>query len=181
MVGAMEHTGLAQPEEAVWQALRDQFGDKVNGYSVFAGQLSIFIAAEIIFELSEFMKNDSRTGFDLLADICGVDWIECPPQRFEIVYNFYSIAKKLRVLIRTTLADSQRPSLRSIQAVYTGADWLEREVYDMLGIEFEGHPDLRRIVTPDDMEGWPHRKDFPLMYEEPQFSHNKNRPPEIIK
>ena len=177
----MEPTELTEPEKIVWQALRDQFGDRVNGCSKFAGQLSIFIEAEIIFELAEFMKNDSRTGFDLLSDICGVDWILCPPARFEIVYNFYSISKKLRVLVRTTVADCPRPSLRSIQAVYAGADWLEREVYDMLGIEFEGHPDLRRILTPDDMEGWPHRKDFPLMYEEPQFSHNKNRPPEIIK
>jgi len=172
---------LTQLEGAVWQALRDQFGDKVSGYSKFAGQLSIFVTAEIIFELAEFMKNDPRTGFDILADICGVDWIKCPSLRFEIVYNFYSVPKKLRVLVRTTIADCPQPSLRSIQAIYAGADWLECEVYDMLGIEFEGHPDLRRIVTPDSIEGWPHRKDFPLMYEEPQFSHNKNRPPEIIK
>ena len=127
------------------------------------------------------LKDDDTAGFDLISDICGVDWIKTPEKRFELVYNFYSVAKNQRVLIRTFIPNSDNPKVRSIQPIYSGADWMEREVYDMLGIEFEGHPDLRRIITPDGFEGWPHRKDFPLMYELPQFSHNKDNPPEIVK
>ena len=177
----MEQTELTKVEEEILQALQDHFGEGITGHEKFEDQLSIFINAEIIFELARFMKEEEATGFDLLSDICGVDWIKCPEQRFEIVYNFYSTTQNQRILIRTTIPDSDTPSILSIQPIYPGADWLEREVYDMLGIEFEGHPDLRRIITPDGLEGWPHRKDFPLTYEAPRFSHNKNKPPEIIK
>jgi NADH-quinone oxidoreductase subunit C len=177
----MGQATLTQQESEILQALTDQFGDAVTGHEKFEEQFSIFIDSAVLFELSRFMREDEPTGFDLLADICGVDWINQPEKRFELVYNFYSVKKNLRVLIRTFLPDSERPSIRSIQPVYSGADWLEREVYDMLGIEFEGHPDLRRIITPDGFEGWPHRKDFPLTYEAPNFSFNKDNPPEIIK
>jgi NADH-quinone oxidoreductase subunit C len=177
----MGQAELKVADEMVLAALTDQFGDSITGHSSFADQFSIFVTPDIIFDLALFMKDDERTGFDLLSDICGVDWIKTPEKRFEIVYNFYSIAKNQRVLIRTFVPDGDNPKIRSIQPIYPGADWMEREVYDMLGIEFEGHPDLRRIVTPDGLEGWPHRKDFPLMYEAPQFTHNKDNPPEIIK
>ncbi len=177
----MGQSELTKTEEEVLKALQARFGDSVSSHSKFEGQLSIFVSGDTIFDVAQFMKEDEQTQFLLLSDICGVDWIDCPDMRFELVYNFYNIDKKLRVLIRTTIPDSETPSIRSIQPIYPGADWLEREVYDMLGIEFEGHPDLRRIITPDDLEGWPHRKDFPLTYEVPQFSHNKDNPPEIIK
>ena len=177
----MEQAKLTKAESELLGALKDRFGGRITGHDKLADQLSIFIADDIIFDLAEFMKEDARTGFELLSDICGVDWIKCPEMRFELVYNFYSIAKNLRVLVKTTIPDSEKPSIRSIQPIYPGADWLEREVYDMLGIEFEGHSDLRRIITPEGMDGWPHRKDFPLTYEIPQFTHNKDKPPEIIK
>jgi len=177
----MEQADLTQNERDILQSLTENFGESIIGHKKSDGQLSIFFDSEIIFELAQFMKEDATTGFDLLSDICGVDWIQCPEQRFELVYNFYSLGKNLRILMRTTIPDGSSPSIRSIQPIYPGADWLEREVYDMLGITFEGHPDLRRIVTPDGLEGWPHRKDFPLTYEAPQFSFNKDNPPEIIK
>jgi NADH-quinone oxidoreductase subunit C len=177
----MEQTELTEIEKNLLEELQDQFGDSITGHRKFGGQFSIFVNNNKIFELAHYLKDDSGVGFDLLSDICGVDWIDCPEMRFEIVYNFYSIKNSFRVLVRTTIADSEKPSIRSIQPVYPGADWLEREVYDMLGVEFEGHPDLRRIITPEGMEGWPHRKDFPLTYEAPHFSHNKDKPPEIIK
>jgi len=177
----MEQAKLTKAESELLDTLKDRFGSRITGHGKFADQLSIFITDDIIFDLAEFMKEDAHTGFELLSDICGVDWIKCPEMRFELVYNFYSIAKSLRVLVKTTIPDSEKPSIRSIQPIYPGADWLEREMYDMLGIEFEGHPDLRRIITPEGMDGWPHRKDFPLTYEVPQFTHNKDKPPEIIK
>ncbi len=172
---------LTTVEEEILQALQEQFGDGITGHEKPNGQLSIFVTDDIIFELARYMKEEEPAGFEMLSDICGVDWIKCPEQRFELVYNFYSIKKNLRILVRTTVLDGDNPSIRSIQPIYPGADWMEREVYDMLGIEFEGHPDLRRILTPEGFEGWPHRKDFPLTYEAPHFSHNKDNPPEIIK
>jgi len=170
---------LTKEEQELFDLLQDRFGETVTGFDKFADQFSVFVASEILFELARFMKEDA--GFNLLSDISGVDWVDCPEQRFELVYIFYSIDKNQRVLVRTTVPDSENPRIRSIQPVYEGADWLEREVYDMLGIEFEGHPDLRRILTPDGFEGWPHRKDYPLTYEAPNFTHNKDNPPEIIK
>ena len=72
------------------------------------------------------------------------------------------------------------PVIDSLTSLWVTADWLEREVYDLMGIEFTGHPDMRKILTPDDLEGHPLRKDFPLTYEVPQFSFNKDEPPEVI-
>jgi len=177
----MRQGELTPAEEGLLALLREQFGEAVTGHEKFADQLSVMVAGDIVFELARFLKDDEAAGFELLSDISGVDWINRPEHRFELVYNFYSVKKNLRVLVRTTIPDGDTPSIRSIQPVYPGADWLEREVYDMLGIDFEGHPDLRRIITPDGLEGWPHRKDFPLMYEAPQFSYNKDLPPEIVK
>lgn len=168
-------------ERGLYEALVEQFGDGIIGQSLSCGQFSISIKAEIVFDLAQFLSEKNEFGFELLSDICGVDWPDCPEMRFELIYNFFSIAQNSRILFRTTLADGENPTIRSIQPIYIGADWLEREVFDMLGIKFEGHPDLRRIITPEGLEGWPHRKDFPLHYEEPQFSHNKDKPPEITK
>lgn len=176
----MGQAELTKADEKLVALLREQFGNAVTGVHKFADQLSVIVSPDIIFDLSLFMKDTDGAGFEQISDICGVDWIKTPDRRFELVYNYYSISKNQRVLIRTFIPDSTQPIIRSIQPVYSGADWMEREVYDMLGILFEGHPDLRRIITPDDLEGWPHRKDFPLTYEAPQFSHNKNNPPEII-
>lgn len=177
----MGQTEATKFELDLYQALTEQFGESIAGHSLSCGQFSISVKADIIFDLAQFLSESDKFGFELLADVCGVDWIDCPEMRFELIYNFVSIEHNCRVLIRTTIADSDNPKIRSVQPVYSGADWLEREVYDMLGIRFEGHPNLKRIITPEGLEGWPHRKDFPLHYEEPQFSHNKDKPPEITK
>ncbi|MFH1699038.1 MAG: NADH-quinone oxidoreductase subunit C [Candidatus Zixiibacteriota bacterium] len=177
----MNQEKLTIKEQEVLNALKDQFGDVVSGHDKIRDQLSIFVDSSLIFNIAQFLKDNEKCGFEIISDICGVDWIDCPEMRFEIVYVFYSVRNSTRILIRTTIPDEEEPKILSIQPVYPGADWLEREVYDMLGIVFEGHPDLRRIITPEGLEGWPHRKDFPLTYEMPQFSHNKNKPPEIIK
>ncbi|MEE9443703.1 MAG: NADH-quinone oxidoreductase subunit C [candidate division Zixibacteria bacterium] len=177
----MNRDELTQKEKEVLDALKEQFGDSISGHERTFGQLSIFVENNLIFNIAQFLKDNEKCGFETVSDICGVDWIDCSEMRYEIVYVFYSFRNNTRVLIRTTLPDVNEPKIRSIQPLYPGADWLEREVYDMLGIVFEGHPDLRRILTPEGFEDWPHRKDFPLTYEMPHFSHNKNKPPEIIK
>jgi len=110
-------------------------------------------------------------GFDFLCELTAVDyWPEEEP-RFNLVYGFYSHANNVRMAIRIPL-NGDNPSLPSVDNVYRGANWHEREVWDMFGIKFDGSSDLRRILMPYDWEGHPLRKDYPLGYEEVQFTFN---------
>jgi len=112
-----------------------------------------------------------NNGYDLLSDCFGVDRLGFSiPHRFEVVYSLYSIAHADRIIVRVALLlDEPCPSAAD---VYPATVWPEREIYDMFGVEFTGHPDLRRILMPDDWVGHPLRKDFPLGGEEVEFSHN---------
>lgn len=98
-------------------------------------------------------------GFEVCVDVTAVDWLRQRPDRFEVVANLLSMEHKLRVRLTTT-APRQEPKVASLVPLWPGANFAEREVYDMFGIEFEGHPDLTRILMPDDWEGHPLRKDF---------------------
>ncbi|HEX9028871.1 MAG TPA: NADH-quinone oxidoreductase subunit C, partial [Anaerolineales bacterium] len=110
-------------------------------------------------------------GFEMLADESAVDyWPQLEP-RFHMVYHVRSVSKKLVLGLRVPL-NGNDPTIPSITGVYFNANWFEREVWDLLGINFEGHPDLRRILMPYDWEGHPLRKDYPLGYEEVQFTFN---------
>jgi NADH-quinone oxidoreductase subunit C len=110
-------------------------------------------------------------GYDFLFELTAVDyWPEETP-RFNLVYGFYSHANNVRLMIRVPL-DGDNPSISTVEGVYRGANWHEREVWDMFGIKFEGSHDLRRILMPFDWEGHPLRKDYPLGYEEPEFTFN---------
>jgi NADH-quinone oxidoreductase subunit C len=112
-----------------------------------------------------------ESGYDLLSDCFGVDRLAYKtPHRFEVVYSLYSIENADRIIVRAALLlDELCPSA---SGVYPASVWPEREIYDMFGVEFTGHPDLRRILMPDDWVGHPLRKDFPLGGEEVEFSHN---------
>jgi NADH-quinone oxidoreductase subunit C len=110
-------------------------------------------------------------GFELLSDLTAVDyWPEEQP-RFHVIYQFTSVSRNLRLEIRLPVPGIN-PTVPSITTIYRGANWPERELWDMFGIKAEGHPDLRRILMPADWEGHPLRKDYPLGYEEPQFTFN---------
>ncbi len=110
-------------------------------------------------------------GFDFLCELTAVDYWPDEEPRFNLVYGFYSHANNVRMAIRIPL-NGDNPSLPSVDSVYRGANWHEREVWDMFGIKFDGSSDLRRILMPYDWEGHPLRKDYPLGYEEPQFTFN---------
>jgi NADH-quinone oxidoreductase subunit C len=111
--------------------------------------------------------------FDLLLDITAVDyWPQLEP-RFNVVYQLYSINRNENISLRVPVNNS-RPVLPSITPLFTNANWFERELWDMFGIRFEGHPDMRRIIMPYDWQGHPLRKDYPLGYEEVQFTFNFN-------
>lgn len=153
--------------EATLAALRQELEERVVDSIEFRGQLTAVIQPEAIVEACEFLK---AQGFNLLIALTATDhWPEEP--RFEVLYQFYSTQQNSLIGLSIRL-DGEEPKVLSIESIYPNANWHEREVFDMFGIDFPGHPDLRRILMPYDWEGHPLRRDYPLGYEEVQFTFN---------
>lgn len=151
--------------QPIVEELEKEFG--VSASETHA-ELSLMIPAEKILAACQHIQD---LGFEMLSDLSAVDyWPEEQP-RFHVVYQFTSVSRNLRLEIRVPV-QGINPSLPSISHIYRNANWCERELWDMFGIKAEGHPDLRRILMPADWEGHPLRKDYPLGYEEPQFTFN---------
>jgi NADH-quinone oxidoreductase subunit C len=131
----------------------------VREFSCAGGELCFHTDAQHINDFLTFLRDDARTACEQIIDICGVDY-PARPVRFEIVYNLLSVTKNHR--IRVKLDTGEDVPVPSVVAVYPAANWYEREVWDMYGVFFTGHPDLRRILTDYGFEGHPQRKDFPL-------------------
>ena len=121
--------------------------------------LTILLSSDKILPICQFLHDDPELNFVYVADITAVDYPQRSP-RFDVVYHLYSIDKNHRIRIKTGVDEGK--SIPSVTGIWKGADWFEREIYDMFGVEFTGHPDLRRILLPDDWEGHPLRKDYPL-------------------
>jgi NADH-quinone oxidoreductase subunit C len=135
----------------------------------FAGDTSITLPVEKLVAAAHAIHDEF--GFDLLSAVTAIDyWPEENP-RFHLYYRFTAIANQLSLNVRVPVP-ATTASAPTLETIYHNANWQEREVYDMFGIKFEGHSDLRRILMPHDWEGHPLRKDYPLGYEEPQFSFN---------
>jgi len=143
----------------VVEVLKAQFGDAIRGSAEFRGQLSVHVAPSAIAEVCAFCRDDERLRFDMLTDLTAVDRLPDSP-RFEVVYNLYSFRDNGRLRLKAPVAENE--SLPTVEGVWTAANWLEREVYDLFGIVFDGHSDLRRILLWDGYVGHPLRKDFPL-------------------
>lgn len=168
-------------EEKVKEFLREKFAEAIAAESKFRDQLSILVNKTNLFDICSSLKNNEELDFTFLMDVCAIDWLgqaEESDGRFEVFYNLYSLKNKFRLLIRVRLSGHD-PEIDSLTSIWESANWLEREVFDLFGIEFTGHPNLIKIVTPDELKGHPLRKDYSLTYETPQFSHNKNEPPEV--
>jgi len=138
---------------------RESRSDLFESATVAFDELTLVTSAENIVALLTFLRDDVRCQFVNLTDICGVDW-PGRPQRFDVVYHLLSPRQNLRVRIKVATGEDE--PIPSATAVFPGADWFEREAYDLYGILFTGHPDLRRILTDYGFEGYPLRKDFPL-------------------
>jgi len=138
--------------------LKGQFGDGIGEFLEYRGQKFLIAAADAVVGLLEYLKLEAE--FDYLVDVTAVDYPK-KEERFEIVYILYSFARNERIRVKTRVKDGQK--LQSVTGVYVTADWLEREVYDMFGVEFTNHPDLKRILMPDDWEGHPLRKDASIL------------------
>ena len=134
-------------------------GDAIAEWTIVRGELTVTVAATEIVPFVRFLRDDARLAFVSLIDICGVDWPQ-REKRFDVVYHFLSPRQNVR--IRLKVATDETTPVPSITSVFPGADWFEREAYDLYGILFTGHPDLRRILTDYGFEGHPLRKDFPL-------------------
>ncbi len=125
----------------------------------FRGDLTVVVRKDDIVRVAEFVK--TRLGFDLVIDVLGVDQYRAAA-RFEVVYNVYALQHKRYLRLKVTV-EEEHPVVPTVSGVWPGANWHERETFDMFGIRFEGHPDLRRMYMPEEFDYHPLRKDFPLL------------------
>ena len=170
-------------QDKIREFLKNRFGEQIICEDDFRDQQSFYVRPEALADIAEALFNADDLDVKLLADITSVDWLGHEREkegRFEVIYNLYSLKHKYRFFLKTHLPES-KPEIQSLTPLWNGANWMEREVWDMMGIVFVGHPDLTKILTADELDGHPLRRDFPLTYEEPQFSWNKDNPPEVIK
>ena len=136
-----------------------KLGEALDGYNVAYGELTLEAKPDAILNVMRTLRDDPRCQFISIIDVCGVDYPE-RAQRFDVVYHLLSPQQNVRIRVRV-MTDEVTP-VPSITGVFPGADWFEREAYDLYGILFSGHHDLRRILTDYGFEGYPLRKDFPL-------------------
>lgn len=139
--------------------LTDKFGDKIAKSDITYGELNVTVAGDDLIDIVSFLRDDPACQFVSIIDVSGADY-PSREKRFDVVYHLLSPKKNLRIRVRV-LTDDETP-VPSITGVYPGADWYERETYDLYGVLFSGHPDLRRLLTDYGFDGYPLRKDFPL-------------------
>jgi len=138
--------------------LKEKFAASILEVKGFRGEVTVTVKKEQMTEICSFLKEALQ--FNLLTDLTCVDYLGKEP-RFMVVYNLYSIAYKERLRLKAPVADPE-PTIETVTGVWSTANWLEREAYDMFGVVFKNHPDLRRILMTDDWVGHPLRKDYPL-------------------
>jgi len=134
-------------------------GEEPVEVTEFRGDTTVVLSPSALLRVAECMR--SELSFDLIIDVLGVDMYR-PDKRYEVVYVLYSISRKAYLQLKIRI-DEEHPEVPSVTSIWPGANWHEREVYDMFGITFTGHPDLRRLYMPEEFEYHPLRKDFPLM------------------
>jgi len=145
----------------------------VQDHAIHHGELNVSITRDAVIDALTFLRDDPHCRFTVLCDICGIDYPD-RPMRFEVVYNLLSMSRNLRIRLKLE-ADEEQP-VPSATGVFSAAGWWEREAWDLFGIYFGGHPDLRRILTDYGFDGHPLRKDFPLTgYVELRYDEDQKR------
>jgi NADH-quinone oxidoreductase subunit C len=155
-----------QAGAALIGALQETHADAVLEVIQAFGELTIVVPRERIVELCTYLRMTPEFGFNLLADICGVDRGPEEDPRFEVNYHLFSTTKFHRLRLKVVVGEEDL-RVPTVTGIWRTANWHERETFDMFGVHFEGHPDLRRILLPDDWQGHALRKDFPLRGYEP--------------
>jgi NADH-quinone oxidoreductase subunit C len=140
------------------QRLKARFGEAIRETTLDRKQAIVLVAADKLREISQYCRDEEK--FDMLTDLTAVDWPK-REKRFDVILNLYSFPKNERLRLKAHAAESE--PVPSVCAVWPVANWLERECFDMFGIVFEGHPDLKRILLPDEWEGHPLRKDYDIL------------------
>lgn len=144
--------------------VKERFGSEISECSSYLGQNFVVARPDAVIPILEFLKLEAD--FDYLVDITAVDYPN-RAERFELVYIVYSYGRNERVRVKTMIANGSKPP--TAVPVHTGANWLEREVFDMFGIEFAGHPDMRRILLPEEWEGFPLRKEYSIIKQDDRW------------
>lgn len=158
--------------EQTLTALKEKFGAAVEDITEFRGETTVTVTKTALVDVLSFLKETPELGFAFLADLTAYDdWPEEP--RFKVIYQLRALTNMTNLRVKCAVHGDE-PSLATITPVHRGANWQERELFDMFGLHFTGHPDLRRLLMPSDWEGHPLRKDYPLGYEEVQFTFNFN-------
>jgi NADH-quinone oxidoreductase subunit C len=141
------------------EGLKAAFPDGVEQLSFWVGDWTIIVPADRLLDVAVHLRDATGAKFDYLSDVTASDW---PPRakRFDVVYCLFSTTRRQRVRVKVRAGDGD--PVPSVTGVWPAANWLEREVYDLFGVNFVGHPDRRRILMPDEWQGYPQRKDYPL-------------------
>jgi NADH/F420H2 dehydrogenase subunit C len=142
------------------EKIKEQFPEEFREAKEYRGQLAVTVRKERIKEICRFLHDDPELAFDHITDVTAVDYPN-DEERFEVVYLFYSIPKNRRIRLKARVREEDC-AIDSVTDIWQGANFLEREAYDLMGIRFTGHPDLRRILLTEDFEGHPLRKDYPV-------------------
>jgi NADH-quinone oxidoreductase subunit C len=148
--------------------VKQQFGAAITEAVATLGQQIVRVNKASLVELCRFLHDDPETAFDMCADLTVVHWPERKDQEFDLVISLYSVPHNRRLRVKASVAEGD--SCPSVTGVWAGADWMEREAYDMFGIKFDGHPDLRRILLPEDWPGFPLRKEYPIEYRDNEWT-----------
>jgi NADH-quinone oxidoreductase subunit C len=143
------------------EKVKERFPEEVLDVREFRGQVSVTLRKGRIVEICRYLHDDPDLLFDYLVDLCGADYLGKKANRFEVVYHLYSIKHRHALRLKAEVPENDT-RIDSVMPVWVGVNWHERECYDMFGIFFAGHPDLRRILLPEDWEGYPLRKDYPV-------------------
>jgi len=144
--------------------LKERFGDAIRETSTYLGQNFLVAKPDSVIPIIEYLKLEAD--FDYLVDVTAVDWPK-RADRFDVVYILYSFSRNERVRVKTNIPEGFKPETAT--GVHLTANWLEREVYDMFGIEFAGHPDMRRILLPEEWQGFPLRKDYSILKQDDRW------------
>jgi NADH-quinone oxidoreductase subunit C len=150
-------------ENATVAALRARFHDAITAVSEFRDETTVAIKRESLIAVCQFLRDDPELAYVFLVDLTSVDYSEYPQKeaRFGVIYLLHSYKTNERIRLKVWLQEDD-PVIPTVTGVWAAANWMEREVQDLMGITFEGHPDPRRILLPEDFEGHPLRKDFPV-------------------
>ncbi len=165
---------LSADDDPELRLILESFPGQVVNSRLFRGEKTIWVKREKIVGIAQLLRDNKETQFNFLTDLTAVDLLKmhAPSQeRFEIVYNLYSLSSYKRLRLKAIVPDGDA-TIDTVETIWPAANWLEREVYDLFGIIFNNHSDLRRIQMPDDWIGHPLRKDYPMGGEQVEFSFN---------